>query len=42
MEGNYLYEPMKVADGKAFKSTNLKNNKIVFVFEAVSTDVSPP
>ena len=42
MEGIYLNEPTEVADGNAFKSTNLRNKKVVFVFEAVSTNTSPP
>ncbi|CAD8160136.1 unnamed protein product [Paramecium pentaurelia] len=41
-QGDIITKPQKVDEGKAFKSTNLKNKSIVFVFEAVSTNVSPP
>lgn len=41
-QGDIVTEPQKVDEGKAFKSTNLKNKFIVFIFEGVSTNVSPP
>ncbi|CAD8064597.1 unnamed protein product [Paramecium sonneborni] len=41
-QGDIITEPQKVDEGKAFKSTNLKNKFIVFIFEGVSSNVSPP
>ncbi|CAD8166277.1 unnamed protein product [Paramecium octaurelia] len=41
-QGDIVTEPKEVGEAKAFKSTNLKNKFIVFVFEAVSTNISPP
>ncbi|CAK81772.1 unnamed protein product (macronuclear) [Paramecium tetraurelia] len=41
-QGDIVTEPKEVGEAKAFKSTNLKNKYIVFVFEAVSTNISPP
>lgn len=42
-DGLFIADPLEIAHpGQDFKSTNLNNGNMVFVFEAQSTNVSPP